>query len=347
MGGNYRLSHIETQFRCTMATRNDDELEENWAAEAVEASDDEGVLSAGSEDEFEEEAELELAPVKRSRDETGDMVDDGAADGENAAPVKKQKTAAQVRRIGKSRQISNEDLIWRFLTGSLRFLMRVEQPKKPAKASKGLHKMTQAEHFKIVNDAYVKHRGGQMTSLELADALNGALRDLACSAKTHFASPKGLGKHKLELLPAYIHHFMPKWKREFAGKGKRLDKSPYFLVLCSSALRCVEVLKHVASFKCRVGKLFAKHMKVSEQGEQLSRIFFPIAVGTPARVKKLLETDALSLKHTTHVIFDMEKDKKQLTIMELKDTATEVMDLLQFYFIPQLNKPDGMKIVLF
>ncbi|RLN86934.1 hypothetical protein BBJ28_00010511 [Nothophytophthora sp. Chile5] len=305
-----------------MANRNDDELEENWAAEAVEASDDEGVLSAGSEDEFEEEAELELAPVKRSRDETGGMVDDGAADGEDAAPVKRQKAAAQ----------------------------QPSADKKPAKASKGLHKMTQAEHFKIVNDAYVKHRGGQMTSLELADALNGALRDLACSAvlgQTHFASPKGLGKHKLELLPAYIHHFMPKWKREFAGKGKRLDKSPYFLVLCSSALRCVEVLKHVASFKCRVGKLFAKHMKVSEQGEQLSRIFFPIAVGTPARVKKLLETDALSLKHTTHVIFDMEKDKKQLTIMELKDTATEMMDLLQFYFIPRLNAPDGMKIVLF
>jgi hypothetical protein len=49
------------------------------------------------------------------------------------------------------------------------------QAKRPVQNGKGLHKMTQAEHFKIVNDAYVKHRGGQMTSLELADGLNGAV----------------------------------------------------------------------------------------------------------------------------------------------------------------------------
>jgi hypothetical protein len=58
--------------------------------------------------------------------------------------------------------------------------------------------------------------------------------------------------------------------------------------------------------------------------------------------------NALSLKHTTHVIFDMEKDKKQLTVLELKDTAPEMMDLLQFHFIPLFNKEDSkLKLVLF
>lgn len=65
-------------------------------------------------------------------------------------------------------------------------------------------------------------------------------------AETHFAAPTGLGKHKLELLPAYIYNLMPAWKKEFAGKGKRHDKSPYFIVLSSSALRAVEVYKYVA-----------------------------------------------------------------------------------------------------
>ncbi|KAG7396276.1 cms1 ribosomal small subunit [Phytophthora boehmeriae] len=278
-----------------MSRPNDDELEQNWAAEAVEASDDESVISAGSDDEFEEEAELELAPVKRSREE----------DEETNLP-KKQKTDS-------------------------------EDTKKQVQNGKGLHRMTQAEHFKIVNTMYAKHRGGQMTSLELADGLNEA----------HFAAPKGLGKHKLELLPSYIHHLMPAWRRDFVGKGKKRDKSPYFLILCSSALRAVEVLKYLTSFKCRVAKLFGKHMKISEQMDQLARVYCPIAVGTPARVKKLLETDALSLKHTTHVIFDMEKDKKQMTILELKDTASEMVDLLQFHFIPHLNGGSEMKIVLF
>ncbi|KAE9324483.1 hypothetical protein PR003_g16718 [Phytophthora rubi] len=39
-------------------------------------------------------------------------------------------------------------------------------------------------------------------------------------------------------------------------------------------------------------------------------------------VKKLLEMGSLSLKHTMHMVFDMEKDKKQITSWELKDTAT-------------------------
>ncbi|KAH7462707.1 Protein CMSS1 [Phytophthora ramorum] len=264
-----------------MAMINDDELEQNWSAQAVDASDTESVISAGSEDEFEEEAELELATgVKRDReDDAEDMDEDDTEDMDKKNAVKKQKSEA----------------------------------KRPVQNGKGLHKMTPADHFKIVNEAYTKHRGGQMTSLELADGLN----------EMHFVVPQGLGKHKLELLPAYIHHLLPTFKRDFAGKGKRRDKSPYFLILCSSALRCVEVIKHLTPFKCRVGKLFAKHMK-------------------------LLEMDALSLQHTTHVIFDMEKDKKQLTVLELKDTVTEMVDLLQFYFIPQLNKEDSnTKIVLF
>lgn len=37
---------------------------------------------------------------------------------------------------------------------------------------------------------------------------------------------------------------MPSYKREFQGKGKKLDKSPYFIILCSSALRAVEVIKY-------------------------------------------------------------------------------------------------------
>lgn len=278
-----------------MAHVNDDELEQNWTAEAVEASDDEGVISADSEDEFEEEAELELFSNKRSRTEEKD---------EDEEAVKKQKT---------------------------------EVAKKPAQNSKGLQRMTAAEHFKIVNTVYAKHRGGQMTSLELADGLN----------ESHFEAPKGLGKHKLEQLPAYIYHVVPGWKRDFLGKGKKRDKSPYILILCSSALRAVEINKHLTPFKCRVAKLFGKHIKLSEQTEQLAKTYCPIAVGTPGRVKKLLEAQALSLQHTTHVILDMEKNKKEQTILEFKETADEMVDLLQYYFIPHLNGGGTMKLMLF
>lgn len=50
---------------------------------------------------------------------------------------------------------------------------KIRKKQKMAKPSKGLHKMTTLEHFKIVNDAYTRHRGGQMTTLELAEGLSG------------------------------------------------------------------------------------------------------------------------------------------------------------------------------
>lgn len=103
----------------------------------------------------------------------------------------------------------------------------------------------------------------------------------------------------------------------------------------------------MSSFKCKIAKLFAKHLKANDQADSLTIAFHPIAVGTPARVKKLLEMDALSLEHTTHVILDMEKDKKNMTILELKDTAKEMVELLQYHLIPRLNKNNKMKLALY
>lgn len=122
-----------------MVLRNDDELEQNWAVETVVDDGSDDALSAGSEDEFEDEdGDAELVTNKRPREEPSASTAD-----------KKQKVAAPAGEtaVAKSRQ---------------------------PKPSKGLHKMTAAEHFKVVNDLYTKHRGGHMTSLELADGLNGA-----------------------------------------------------------------------------------------------------------------------------------------------------------------------------
>lgn len=107
------------------------------------------------------------------------------------------------------------------------------------------------------------------------------------------------------------------------------------------------IVRHLSSFKCKVAKLFAKHIKAEDQADNLTIAFHPIAIGTPARVKKLLEMDALSLEHTAFVILDMEKDKKQMTILELKDTARELAELLQFHLIPRLNKTSKMKLALY
>jgi hypothetical protein len=76
---------------------NDDELEENWVPQAVAVSDDEDALSAGSEDEFEDEQDLELASAKRAREEAEEAADeDVELVAEAPAAPKKQKTDAVV-----------------------------------------------------------------------------------------------------------------------------------------------------------------------------------------------------------------------------------------------------------
>lgn len=65
--------------------------------------------------------------------------------------------------------------------------------------------------------------------------------------------------------------------------------SPSVLVLTSSAIRAVTVtrlLRKVGNSK--ICKLFAKHMKIKDQVDVLRKDKFPIAVGTPNRVLKLI-----------------------------------------------------------
>ncbi|KAE9349903.1 hypothetical protein PR003_g5634 [Phytophthora rubi] len=57
-------------------------------------------------------------------------------------------------------------------------------------------------------------------------------------------------------VPAYIDQLLPSFKKDFVGKGKRRDKSPYFLILCSSTLDADQV---------PLAKLVAKHLKVDKQ----------------------------------------------------------------------------------
>lgn len=54
-----------------------------------------------------------------------------------------------------------------------------------------------------------------------------------------------------------------------------------------------------------VAKLFAKHMKAKEQADFLKKTKVSIAVGTPARVGKLLADGALQVDKSTIVLLDL------------------------------------------
>ncbi|EFJ07629.1 hypothetical protein SELMODRAFT_448377 [Selaginella moellendorffii] len=109
--------------------------------------------------------------------------------------------------------------------------------------------------------------------------------------------------------------------------------SPIVLIVSSSAVRCVSLLKNLASLtkECKPGKLFAKHLKVEEQVSALKQRV-NIAAGTPSRLKKLIDIGALGLSRLSLLVFDMHKDAKGLTLFTVPQVRKELWELYRLHF---------------
>ncbi len=105
---------------------------------------------------------------------------------------------------------------------------------------------------------------------------------------------------------------------------------PVLLIVCPSALRATEIIKSVSSklIKVKIAKLFAKHFKVQEQMEMLDAEYFPIAVGTPHRLSKLIEVGSLSLRLCKVVLVDVTPDAKKYSILSLHEVKHDFYRLL-------------------
>ncbi len=62
---------------------------------------------------------------------------------------------------------------------------------------------------------------------------------------------------------------------------------------------------------CRIAKLFAKHFRVAEQQKLLQGTVVGVASGTPNRLCKLADMDALVLDHLQLLVLDVHLDAKQ------------------------------------
>ncbi|KAF2978702.1 hypothetical protein EK904_010880 [Melospiza melodia maxima] len=139
----------------------------------------------------------------------------------------------------------------------------------------------------------------------------------------------------------------PKWAK--LRRNHKEKKSVVMLVLCSSALRSLELIKSMTAFKgdCRVIKLFAKHIKIKEQMNMLEKGMFHIGVGTPGRVKALVEQDALCLNSVKYMILDWNwRDQKLRRMMDIPEIKKETIDLLEKSII-KLCRDGSVKLGLF
>ncbi|XP_029386231.1 protein CMSS1 isoform X2 [Echeneis naucrates] len=148
-------------------------------------------------------------------------------------------------------------------------------------------------------------------------------------------------------LSSYLKQVCPKWvkiHKQHTGKS-----SVVLLIVCSSALRAIELIKQLTTFKgeAKAVKLFAKHIKIEEQVKLLQKSITHIGVGTPGRISALIEKDGLSLQGLRYVVLDWNwRDKKLRRMVDIPEIKLDFMKLLESGILNGC-KEDSVKIGLF
>ncbi|TXG72815.1 hypothetical protein EZV62_001394 [Acer yangbiense] len=196
----------------------------------------------------------------------------------------------------------------------------------PASASEQLSFFV--NQFQCANDI-------QLSSLELESIKESCFLELS---KSLDQDVKTLGNHMQEA-------FGPSWKEVLSEKqlleGKIDPGCPAVLIVSTSALRSIELLRGLRSLttECHAAKLFSKHMKVEEQVSVLKNRV-NIASGTPSRIKKLIDIEALGISRLALIVLDMHVDVKGYSLFTLPQVRDEFWELYKTYFDQRLLEGD-------
>ncbi|MCJ1435690.1 hypothetical protein MMC27_005065 [Xylographa pallens] len=137
----------------------------------------------------------------------------------------------------------------------------------------------------------------------------------------------------LDNLPEFIEEFSSR-----LGKSKDLASSPeekgspHTIVVTAAGLRAAHITRSLRKFETKdaiVAKLFAKHKKLIDAIEYVSKTRIGIGVGTPARLVALLDSGSLSADKLERIVVDMSHvDQKKRGILDMKETFEPLVQLL-------------------
>lgn len=148
-------------------------------------------------------------------------------------------------------------------------------------------------------------------------------------------------------LSSYLKGICPKWVK--LRKNHSEKKSVLMLIICSSAVRALELIRSMTAFRGdgKVIKLFAKHIKVQAQVKLLEKRVVHLGVGTPGRIKELVKQGGLNLSPLKFLVFDWNwRDQKLRRMMDIPEIRKEVFELLEMGVL-SLCKSESLKLGLF
>ncbi|KAK5164222.1 Protein cms1 [Saxophila tyrrhenica] len=165
---------------------------------------------------------------------------------------------------------------------------------------------------------------------------------------THWEKPR-----IKDTLPDYLQRYAKSRRKK---KGQTLSDAPeakghpHTIVVAGSGLRAVELIRSLRKFQTKeafVAKLFAKHIKLKEAVETLSKTSVNIGVGTPQRIMDLLDNGALSSADLERIIIDASFiDQKKRGILDMKETQVPLVRLLTRSELKKRYGDAGSKIEL-
>ncbi|KAG0337473.1 hypothetical protein BG004_007626 [Podila humilis] len=125
--------------------------------------------------------------------------------------------------------------------------------------------------------------------------------------------------------------------------------SPVVLIISASGIRAVDVVRALPLFTeaAKVGKLFAKHLKVPEQVYFLENTVSHICVGTPNRVDKLISDGALKLDRLELVLLDCHLDAKRRTLLNMPEIRIDLFKMLGLEAFEDRLKNGQTQVALF
>ncbi|KAJ8540121.1 hypothetical protein K7X08_026510 [Anisodus acutangulus] len=185
---------------------------------------------------------------------------------------------------------------------------------------------TAAQQLKFFHEQYQSSNRVQLSSLELESFTETCMLELNPDQDQ---TSSALADHMKGA-------FGPSWKQILCEKeldGKIDPGQPALLVISLAALRSLELLRELRPLtsECRAAKLFSKHMKIEEQASSLKNRV-NIASGTPSRIKKLIDMEALGLSRLAVIVLDMKTDAKGYSLLTLPQVRDEFWDLYRNYF---------------
>ncbi|CAI6336876.1 unnamed protein product [Periconia digitata] len=130
--------------------------------------------------------------------------------------------------------------------------------------------------------------------------------------------------------------FLKKQCKKLEPTPDKPKGAPHTIVVTASGIRAADVVRSLKTGLPKAGikdpnvaKLFAKHMKIAEQIQQLKKHKIDYGVGTPDRLSALLDQDALSTANLKRVVVDASYiDQKKRGILDMKELHEPLIKLL-------------------